>query len=301
MKAAQLIKPRNFEVIETDKAPGSLKVLFVGLCGSDITYYKGDGDYPKPIGFPGHEILGRTEDGKLVVVDSGNGFQEYLPVPPHGTLVPIPEPDSNIPRMTLTQPLACVLQAISRIDLVMQTKWNSVMILGQGAIGLLFSAAYKHLSPDMTIITVEPLPGRSQLSRSMSAHRHRAYNLPAKAMKYSGETLSDIVIEASGSTEAIQQAPSLAKKCVMYFGGPHQHHISFPTRSFFSTDKILLSSHGSSRIYIELAAKLIAKNSIDVLPIVSGIYPGLEALNIGFDDFVDNPNKYVKVLIHVES
>lgn len=78
MKAVQIVKPNQLEVIEVEK-PGIdeknnvlIRMTAAGICGSDIGIYHGTNaaaTYPRIIG---HEIVGRVEE-------TGTGVQNLKP------------------------------------------------------------------------------------------------------------------------------------------------------------------------------------------------------------------------------
>ncbi len=292
MKTAQLVSPRNFQIKKMPAPEGSnFKPMYVGLCGSDITFYRGDGEYPKPIGFPGHEILGIVTKGEtasiLAVADCGCGFQEKLFVDTD-RLIPMPRFDS--PRqLTLSQPLGCVLHAMEKIK--DKVSGCTVMILGQGTIGLLFDSACRLYGAE-GVIGVDPLFYRAQLGLKMGAGAVHA--IPAKAVREK----ADIVIEACGEPQTIREAIRLAKEAVLYFGGPKEKCAVFPMDRFYRGNLVLFSHHGSTGRSIAAAAHLIATGKIDVSPLITHIF-SMDRIGEAFDCFADRRNGAVKVLIKI--
>lgn len=162
------------DVPEPVAGPGEIlvRMALCGVCGTDLMKVY-DPDTPKPVQL-GHEIVGRVAAvgegvtrfgiGQRVGVahhapDYGShyarrgsptqdphfkrsnvapgGFAEVVRVPadlvPH-TVVPVPEhmPDE---RAVFMEPLACCLRALDRVTL---REGDTVLIVGVGAIGLLF-------------------------------------------------------------------------------------------------------------------------------------------------------------------
>ncbi|BBX24527.1 alcohol dehydrogenase [Mycolicibacter terrae] len=165
MWAHRLIAPYEFERIEvpdlTEHQVGEDQVLLAflaaGVCGSDLPAFRGaQGRLPgdsgvsaaEKDGFPIHEIVGeviasrhpRHRPGDRVVgwasgfdglmarvVADGEGLAGYDP-----TLTPA--------QAVGLQPLACVLYAVEQLP---DLAGRHVAVLGQGSIGLLFSAVAK--------------------------------------------------------------------------------------------------------------------------------------------------------------
>lgn len=168
MWAHRLIAPYEFEQIEvpdlTEHQLGQGQVLLAfvaaGVCGSDLPAFRGaQGRLPgdtgtgaaEKNGFPVHEIVGdviasrhpRHRPGDRVVgwasgfdglmervISDGDGLAGYDP-----TLTPA--------QAVGLQPLACVLYAIEAVAQRTELAGRHVAVIGQGSIGLLFSAAAK--------------------------------------------------------------------------------------------------------------------------------------------------------------
>src|SRR5690625_613836 len=165
MWAHRLIAPYQFERIEvpdlTEQQLGAGQVLLdfvdAGVCGSDLPAFRGaQGRLPgddgagaaEKNGFPIHEIVGdviasrhpRHRPGDRVVgwasgfdglmqrvISDGDGLAGYDP-----TLAPA--------QAVGLQPLACVLYAVEQLP---ELAGRHVAVIGQGSIGLLFSAVAK--------------------------------------------------------------------------------------------------------------------------------------------------------------
>lgn len=165
MWAYRLIAPYEFERIEVDDLTESdlddgqvlLRFLAAGVCGSDLPAFRGtQGRLPgdsgagaaEKIGFPVHEIVGDVIasrhtahrvgdrvvgwaskfDGLMqTVISDGDGLFAYDPALAPAEAVGL-------------QPLACVLYAVEQLP---DLAGRHVAVIGQGSIGLLFSAVAK--------------------------------------------------------------------------------------------------------------------------------------------------------------
>lgn len=180
MKQAVLAGPRKFEIQDVDvphAAPGEvlIRVRNVGVCGSDLHFYRGE--FPLPPGFClGHECSGEVAaigegvtgfaSGDRVALElfrvcltctncrSGNyhlcpsrqvngltvpgGLREYMAVPSYALHRLPPEVDFELG--ALVEPLAVGVHGIKLVELKFGER---VVVLGAGTIGLMAIAAVK--------------------------------------------------------------------------------------------------------------------------------------------------------------
>ena len=205
-----------------------LRVLAVGLCGSDAHWFKEGsiGDATLGDGLVlGHEFAAVIDSGprtgQRVAVDpaipcqeceqcaagrpnlclrlkfAGHGVDGALRrrmVWPERCLVPIPDhlPDEQ---GAMLEPLGVALHAI---DLAGDIEGASVGVIGCGPIGLLLIAALGHLGAGR-IFAVDPLVHRIEAARSMGA-----------TDAFADETL-DLVFETAGSDPAVNTAVTAAR------------------------------------------------------------------------------------------
>ena len=216
--------------------PGEVKVklLYGGICGSDLSVFKGRIPYAKYPGRAGHEALG-------VVIDAGAGTtfavgQKVVTFPntfcgecefcragktnvckhkqsfglnapgvfasevlvDQRFLVAVPDgmPDE---RAVLTEPFATVVHGLKKAGVTNNT---SVAIVGCGTMGLLSAVFARHLGADVTVL--------------YNRHRHEAVTeriggLHVVQAEAVGETQFDVVVEAAGVKSSIELAMRLVK------------------------------------------------------------------------------------------
>src|SRR5215213_4232055 len=126
--------------------------------------------------------IGSTTDG---------GFAQYVAIPEQmiriGGLVPVP--DNLIDEeAALLEPLACCLNSFSRMLPV--AKLSSVVIIGDGPMGLIHLQLFKRLSSSRVAI-VGKVPSRMEKSRAMGADA---------VFAYSRETVPDVLDFAGASS-----------------------------------------------------------------------------------------------------
>lgn len=192
MKAAlfddiKSIKIINQESPDIKQNEVLIKVITVGICGSEIHAYDGSHPFRKPPSILGHEVVGVIEqvgsnvfdlvEGDKVTVEPQyscnecvyclkgdyhlcnkkvvlgteawpGGFAEYMTAPA-STVYKLPkELPSHIG--VLTEPLAVGVHAVRLANV---KKGDKVAILGSGPIGLLVSVAAREAGADVVVIT----------------------------------------------------------------------------------------------------------------------------------------------------
>jgi L-iditol 2-dehydrogenase len=156
MRAIQIVEPRKIAMLDNAPTPepaeGEILVRcsHVAICGSNISQYIGkgfwgDGDFPNPIGWSGHENIGTIvesrcdgwEEGELVLAlpEGPYGFAEYIvSKPPAIARLPQDAPDPAA--FIVAQPLATVLRALTQYD---DVNGQTCVVVGQGPMGLIFT------------------------------------------------------------------------------------------------------------------------------------------------------------------
>ena len=157
MRAAQLVAPRQWELIETAKPQPAadqmlVKMERVAVCGSDKPPFCGvHKHYPQPPGATGHEGLGvveacpsgRYREGERVLLwgfDRGL-FQEYVLAKDDGNCIRLPG-DLPAEKVLMSQLLGTVIHSFYKLGNIIN---RDVVVLGQGPVGLLFNAVLRNL------------------------------------------------------------------------------------------------------------------------------------------------------------
>lgn len=233
------IRVREFEPPEPDTNATMVRVAAVGVCGSDLHYYKDGGIGTAKISapfIPGHEFsaFATTDipecdiaEGELVAVDPATpchhcewcqrGYHNLCPgvsfigAPPYNgamtTTLPVPKSsliklphNINAEQAAMLEPLGVCIHAI---DLAKPRLMESIAVLGCGGIGLgiiqLLAKTGCH-----RIIAIDPQKHRAEKALSLGAH-------------VAGETVEtikddtssrgcDLVIEATNSPDGMAHA-----------------------------------------------------------------------------------------------
>jgi 2-desacetyl-2-hydroxyethyl bacteriochlorophyllide A dehydrogenase len=234
MRQASISGPRAFELTDVDvpsPAPGQVlvRVRSVGVCGSDLHFYRGE--FPVPLGFVlGHECAGEVEalgEGvtgfekgdrvalelfdvclKCVQCRSGNyhlcpsrkanglnipgGLREYMAVPAYALYKLPPEVDCELG--ALCEPLAVAVHGLRLVDLRFGDR---VAVLGAGTIGLMAVAAAKAMGATYIAATARH-PHQKAMAEALGADA--VFNDDAKSVgdiaKATGG--ADVVVETVG-------------------------------------------------------------------------------------------------------
>lgn len=284
MWAHRLIAPYEFETIDvpglTEQQVGEGQVLLTfvaaGVCGSDIPAFRGaQGRLPgddgvaaaEKIGFPIHEIVGdviasrhpQHRPGDRVVgwasgfdglmervISDGEGLAAYDPALPPAQAVGL-------------QPLACVLYAVEQLP---GLAGRHVAVIGQGSIGLLFSAVAKAAGASR-VTGVDPVDRRDVAAAFGVDTVVRATSDRWVRHLDAGDR-PDVVIEAVGhqvatlghAVEAVAPGGT-----VFYFGVPDDDSYPISMRTMLRNNLTLISGVTQERRrMLEAAGKFAAEH-----------------------------------------
>lgn len=225
-QAAKLPAPKSHEV--------KMRIIYGGICGSDLRVYKGSIGYAKYPLRPGHEVLGtvleagpdsqckpgirvvafpNTYCGECEYCRAGHTnicvHKEPLGVSCDGVfaqevnldakyVVPVPDgmPDE---RAILIEPFAVTVHALKKANIRKGTK---LAVVGGGTEGLLSVALALYLGAEVSVIDVNPV----KLDMAKQFGPVVVYTPQQVA-----DQKFDVVIEAAGVREAIRQAMEIVK------------------------------------------------------------------------------------------
>jgi len=240
MLGLYLTSPRQMELKEFPPAVISeddqvkIRLIYGGICGSDVSVYHGTVAHATYPVCPGHELIGevvetssqaKIEVGKRVVVvpnsfcdqceyclkgkrnlcvhkrslgvNADGVFQQELVVSCKYVLE-VPE---NLPneKAVLIEPMAVVVHALQKVEVKPNTK---VAVVGCGTEGMLAIILTHHLGASLTAIDIK-------------AHKldnvRRIGNIRTALPYEVGNEKFDVVIECAGKKESVEQAVKLVK------------------------------------------------------------------------------------------
>jgi len=268
MKIARLVAPRKFEFqTVTDPVMGEnesiIKLERWSICGTDIRAAYGqelsEDKYPLGIGEPCHELAGTivdTKDNNLKIGDRAivfptvggyGGLVEFLSLP-SSNIVKLPS-HGDLSEWVVCQPASTAMYGCKSIG-----SWigKTVAIIGQGGIGLSFTAMISKLGAER-IIACDNLPYRLKYAKQFGATDSLNGNevaLDEGVKELTNGGMVDVVVDAAGYSESFEMAPKLLKRegTFILFGIHHE---------IDSSDKILSAQSVNELIRDEIVIKSI--------------------------------------------
>jgi 2-desacetyl-2-hydroxyethyl bacteriochlorophyllide A dehydrogenase len=317
MKAAQVVAPRQIEIVETDtpdlsqRLAGSVlvKTHKVSLCGSDMPMFALDfspASYPLTPGLFTHECIGviaesnsdrfKEGDEVLSVPRGAGGYADYY-VSDETSTVPLPAFDHK-DHILMAQPLGTLICACRKLPNVIN---QDVVVVGQGSIGLLLSHLLSNLGAK-TVIAVDLLDYRLAVSSQMGAtHTINASKESPLALvaDITKGRMADLVVEVVGhQTQTVNHCLKLAKQngTVLAFGVPDEPVYDFDFSEFFRKNIRFMASVGpDAQVDYALAIDMIAQGRINVAPIITHHLPFAEAQR-GYELSLNKEDGAIKVV-----
>jgi 2-desacetyl-2-hydroxyethyl bacteriochlorophyllide A dehydrogenase len=322
MHAGQIIAPRKIEIVAVpmpEPSEGQIRVRpTIGcLCGSDLPFFFGDGANPMVRGtipplMPGlslHELIGvvdasrcaqfREGDRVLALPYEHQGLAEAFLSEP-AAAVPLPK-EFQGDHVVLAQPLGTIFHALNKLGRLINL---NVVVIGQGPIGLLFSALLPRLGV-RRLIALELLPERREAARQMGAtHVVNPAEVDAAAavMVLTEGVGADLVVEAVGEPETLILGIDLLRRggTLLAFGVPHKERYDLPFSNLFLNEVRIVTSVGPNvAVDFPIAVDMIAQGRLDVTPLVTHRFPFHRAQE-AYDTFADRRDGAIKVLLQFQ-
>jgi L-iditol 2-dehydrogenase len=308
-----------------------LDIAAVGLCGSDLHYYKDGGIGSALINspfVPGHEFAGYLcEDleplgltrGSLVSVDPNRACGhcawcaeghpnlcpnvEFIGAPPFdgamtqrmwvpaSQIVPVPTSFDSL-KAVMLEPLGVAIHAV---DLAKPRLLERVALLGAGAIGLLVLQVL-HAAGAGDILVVEPLEHRRRLATQLGAARV-ASSFDELIDSTDGEGCS-LVVEATNAPNGFRDAVRAARigGRIVLVGIPDGDTYTLPAAEARRRGLKIKFARRMGEVYPR-AINLIETGKVDVVSMVSHRV-GLDETPSAFKALAENAPGYIKVLIY---
>lgn len=332
MKVLKVIEPNRFEFEEKEMPipaydEALLKMIYCGICGSDIKIFTGQhpyANYPKVMG---HEIsalllkIGEKEInpplsvsvnpyficGRCYVCQSGKkncclrsqtmgvqrdgAYSEYIVVPEKQLIYDKFNLGAKL--LALTEPFGVALHAIKRTNI---QKNDRIIIFGAGPIGIFCLLALKNLQIQVDICD----PHNEKISIAMSLGANDYVNPKTSDMdgflKASTWGIGyDICIEASGSKEAIYNCFKFVKtggKIILI--GHNKEEIIMPHSDIIKKELTIFASRNS--LNLTNAQEEMKKSSINIEKSITDII-SFEKVPEFYKRLVSKDGKIVKALI----
>lgn len=317
MKAAQIVAPRRFEIVDVghpdikrEKAGSVLiKTYRSALCGSDMPPFAQDrpaADYPLLAGLSMHECIGtvaETNSGRfkegdevLSIPRDRNGLAEYF-ISSETLTVALPGVESK-DQMVLAQPLGTVIWACRKLGNLIN---RDVVLVGQGPMGLLMASMLSNLGAK-TIVAADPVEYRLQVAKKMGATHTvnvASTELTTAVQDITGGRMADLVVEIVGhQMETINTCLRLVKRngTVLAFGVPDHKIYDFRYSDFFRKNATFIGSVGLDvQTDVPLAMDMLRQGRIDVSPMITHHLPFTDA-QLGFELSLHKKDGAIKVI-----
>jgi L-iditol 2-dehydrogenase len=271
-----------------------VRMSMCGVCGTDTL--KVYGAYPKPQQL-GHEVVGIVHEVGAGVVQfrvgqrvglahhvpdysshwsrrgsetmdpqfkrsniEPGGFAEYIRVPAEhvrSTVVPIPEhvPDA---RAVFMEPLACCLRALDRVRL---TEGDSALVIGAGAVGMLFVPLLRDRS--VTALVADVRAERIETAQRWGAAGGAVSgqgDLPALCRAHSAGRGVDVVILTVVNDAVLNTALACVRDggTILLFGGKPGSELTFAYWDAFLREINLTTSYSATPDGLRRAMAILA-------------------------------------------
>ncbi len=301
-----------------------VRVRAAGVCGSDLHGYTGQSGRRQPPLVMGHEVTGevvqvgnqvkhfRAGDRvavqpliyrpdevtgvvtrRLIGMNLPGAYEEYIVVPAEN-LFPIPD-SLSFTAGSLTEPLAVAVHAVS---LRQVRPYDSVLVIGAGAIGLLTLQVLK-LAGAGKVAMSDVNEDRLALARQIGADAtfnatHQDFDQFLQATT-DGKGF-DMTYEAVGITPTVKQSIQGVKYggTVVWIGN-NQRVVEVDMQSIVTREVSVAGTYGMNQQDFARALQMLADGAIDVEPLVNRRATLAEGTTL-FDELI-NDQTVVKCVI----
>jgi len=275
-----------------------IKVIYGGICGSDLRVFRGSLPYANYPCCPGHEILGTiVEAGKdspftvgTKVVSFPNTFCDECEFCAQGRtnicknkksfgvtvnglfgqeviidtnfVIPVPD-DLPDERAILIEPFSVNVHALKKAAIA---KGTTMAVIGCGTEGLLSIALANYLGADLTVLDLN----KTKLEMAQCFNKNIKVMHPADI---TDETF-DIVVEAAGVKASFEQAMNIVKPGGSLIAmGLTGDSIDFPAMRIVRSEITIYGSIIYTKKDFEDAIKLLQDPAFNISPVLSKIVP----------------------------
>lgn len=309
MKAAVCTGIGQIEIRDVPKPtpkPGEVlvKIKSVGVCGSDVDGYRGQ--HPM-IGFPiilGHECSGIIAEvgegvdparvGEAVTVEPfftcdvcpfcaegtynfcadlkiighqvPGAFAEYMPIPSNFAHF---KPDNvDFEEAAIMEPCSGALHAVRRCKI---QSGDTVVIIGCGTMGSFATQHCRNLGAE--VIVIEPIAFKREGALDLGAAvviDPVTEDAAARVREITRDKMADVVIEAVGERETLEQTVSLVKNggTIMLIGWTGNDSDPFDLTNTTFKELTVLGTLGFCRDF-PISMKLLAAGKVDIKRIIT--------------------------------
>ncbi|AEV30923.1 theronine dehydrogenase-like Zn-dependent dehydrogenase [Sphaerochaeta pleomorpha str. Grapes] len=336
MKAIYINRAKDVSIREIEKpvpkeGEALLKVLYGGICGSDLGSYRGTFAYFSYPRVPGHELAAQIEeigpneyglekgmvvtcnpyfncgtcyscqrglvnactDNQTMGVQREGGFSEYITMPIERI---IDGKGLDAKTLVLIEPFCIGYHGVKRAQVGPKDK---VLIVGSGTIGVLTAVAAKAVGAEVYISDIAPkkLEYAMQFGIDGTLLNDSAEHLEQQVHAITGGNGFDVAIECVGLPSTFQNCiDSVAFGGRVVLVGVGKQNLDF---NFTAIQKKELNIFGSRNALTSDFKELIAivkAGKADIAKVVTNVYAFNDAPQ-AFADFDKNSAEMLKVLI----
>lgn len=337
MKTVLVNKPFEIEVTETEKpvpkdGEALLKVLYCGICGSDVATYTGNQPFTTYPRIPGHEfsaeIISIPEneyglkvgdivtanpyfncgecysckrgfvncctDNQTMGVQRDGSFREYIVMPVERIY---DGKGLSAKELALVEPFTISYHALHRAPV---KKGDKVLVVGAGPIGLFALISAKAQGAEVYVADV--LDGRLEKAMYFGAAgviNSAKTDIKEEAMKITGGNGFDVCVEACGQSVtflACIDCAAFAANIICIGNGKKE--TTFLHSILLKKELNVFGSRNSLKKDFKEVIDLIASGEVNVLDMVSDVYP-MERADEAFKALANNDGSLAKVLVEM--
>lgn len=337
MRAIQISKPGLVEYIdipEPEIGPQDilLDICYVGLCGSDLSIYRGTMPmitYPR---IPGHEVSGIIRDKGERVPDTlqiGDSVMispytncgvcpacrigrintcqnnETYGVQRHGVLTfqaaihfskVYKSQILNLKELALVEPLSVGYHAANR-GRVSET--DTVLIFGCGAVGMGVLSACVRKGATIFVVDIDDM--KLEQAKKMGAHYtiNSLQNDVSQLVKLTNNEGVNVVIEAVGHPDTFRSAIDLVSFAgrVVYIGYT-KDEVNFDTKYFVRKELDILGARNALHVFPSVI-RMLEKKEKPFESLITKVFP-FEQTHLAFKEWDSFPGKVTKFMVDIK-
>jgi threonine dehydrogenase-like Zn-dependent dehydrogenase len=330
MRAFQIAAPGSASLVETAtcEARGAeevrLRVCFIGLCGTDLTTYRGNNAMVTFPRIPGHEVAATVVEGgsfapgtqvtlspythcgtcascrrgrfnacrnnQTLGVQRDGAMQEYITIPESQLFTA----KLGLRELALVEPLTVGAHAAARGRVTAQ---DTVAVFGCGGVGLgaISSCAFRGartIAIDLDDRKLE-IARRAGASDGINTARE---DLHERLVELTGDG-PDVVIEAIGTPQTFRAAvEEVAFTGRVVYIGYAKEPVAYETRLFVQKELDILGSRNALPEDFREVIRMLEAGRFPVEETISLVIPPEDAA-AALEDWSRNPGKYTKILV----
>jgi len=337
MKTVLIDEPFQIKVTDTEmpvpkEGEALLKVLYGGICGADVASYTGNQPFTTYPRIPGHEFSAQIvsipdndrglkpgdivtanpyfncgecyscrrgfvnccTDNQTMGVQRDGAFREYIVMPVERIY---DGKGLSAKELALVEPFTISYHALHRAPV---KPGDNVLVVGAGPIGLFALIAAK--AQGARVYVADILQGRLEKALRFGADgviNSSENDIVAEAMRITSGNGFDVCVEACGQSVtflACIDCAAFAANIILIGNGKRE--TTFLHSILLKKELNVFGSRNSFPKDFKAVIDLIASGSVNVLDMVSDIYP-IERADEAFKALANNDGSLAKVLVNI--